>query len=417
MSGKTELLLFDQLSPQVVVENGFFVDVPPSHSIAENATTITFSIHGSEMDYLDLNDTLFYVQVKIFTSSGATLAADSPIRPVNFTLNALFSDVTLHLNDVMVEGGTHLYPYKATIENLFGFTHTTKKLQLAPAGYNKDNDIRLSWIKQSKSKLFVGALRLDFLNQPKYLLLGVNVRITLTKSKPKFALCGGGTTNPRLIIQDTKLYVRRVRVHDSVLKAHLTSLSHRNAIYPYTRGQVISYSIPVGSLSHFRDNLFNSSLLPKLVIVGFVRSSAFNGDNLNEEPFTFEPCNVSFLALYRDGMSLPYRDSYSPDFTNGMFEVDYFKSIIHNVQHLNTNLNNGISVDDFTKNCALFTFNLTPDFDMTQCQMSQDGNLRLEMKFSTPLTYAINVIVYGTFDTQIEITKDRQVICSQHVHH
>jgi len=412
MSGKSELLLFDSATPQVVIENGYFVDVPPIHSIADSATTITFFIHGSEQDYLDLNDTFIYVKYKVVTATKAALPADSPLIPVNHTLNALFSDITLQLNDTIIEGGSQLYPYKATIENIFGFNEDTKRIQLSCAGYDSDASNRKLWIKQSKVNELVGALRLDFFNQPRYLLPNVDIRLSLTKSKPKFALCGGGSTNPNLIIEEAKLYVRRVRVNDSVMQAHEQSLDIHNAIYPYTRGQVLSYSIPIGSLSHFRENLFNSSLLPKFVVVGFVKSSAFNGDNLSEEPFHFKHFGVSTVALYRDGLALPYRDSYSPDFENDLYKADYLKSILHNTQHLNSNLNNGIELEDFALNHSLFTFNLSPDFDMTQCQMAQDGNLRLEVKFSKALSQAINVIVYGTFDTQIEISKDRRVICS-----
>lgn len=87
------------------------------------------------------------------------------------------------------------------------------------------------------------------------------------------------------------------------------------------------------------------------------------------------------------------------------------KSIIHNTQHLNTNMNNGIDLEKFKSGYTFFTFNLTPDFDINQCQMPRDGNLRLELKFGGTLAQAINVIVYATFDSKIEITKDRAIIC------
>ena len=57
----------------------------------------------------------------------------------------------------------------------------------------------------------------------------------------------------------------------------------------------------------------------------------------------------------------------------------------------------------------------TPDFDMLQTQMPRDGNLRLEIRFRTQLKEPINVIVYGTFDTHIQINKQREIVCS-HVH-
>ena len=60
--------------------------------------------------------------------------------------------------------------------------------------------------------------------------------------------------------------------------------------------------------------------------------------------------------------------------------------------------------------CALFTFNLTSDFCITQTQMPRDGNIRLDLKFARNLGEPINIIVYGLFDTEIQITKDREII-------
>ena len=140
-----------------------------------------------------------------------------------------------------------------------------------------------------------------------------------------------------------------------------------------------------------------------------VKSSGFNGDDA-EDPFYFDHFDVSSIGLYKDGQALPHRQIYTPDFTNKLFTLDYVKSMIQNTQHLNTNLNNGIGMDRFSKGYTFFTFNLTPDFDMDQPQLPRDGNLRLDIQFRKKLAHAINVIVYATFDSQLQITKDRQII-------
>lgn len=415
MSGKSELALFDAIPPQVVVESANIIDIPPQTSIAESHSTIDFMIYGSENEYLDLNDTFLYVALKVFTSDGKNLADASVVCPANYFLNALFDDVTLTLNDTIIEGGNHLYPYKATIESIFGFNKETKALQLAPMGFEDDDDKRKLLISKSKQCELVGALRLDFFNQPKYLLPGVNVKVTLHRSGDLFPFTNG-TGNPTISISAAKLYVRRVRVSPSVIKGHEIGLRKKNAIYPYTRAQVITYTIAAGSHSHFRDNIFSSPLMPKFVVVGMVKSASFTGGSTASDPFAFEQFNVQSIGLFRDGQSLPYRELYQPNIRSGSYIRDYMRSIIHNTQHMNTNLNNGITLDDFAKgNYALFTFNLAPDFDINQTQMSRDANLRLELKFRAPLPEAINVIVYGTFDTQIQITQEREVICS-HVH-
>ena len=115
MSGKSELSLFDDIPPQVVIESANFVDVSPLSSIAESQSTIEFSIYGSESEYLDLNDSYLYVALKVTTQDGKTLADSATVCPANYFLNALFDDVTVSLNDTIIEGGNHLYSYKSTI--------------------------------------------------------------------------------------------------------------------------------------------------------------------------------------------------------------------------------------------------------------------------------------------------------------
>ena len=44
-------------------------------------------------------------------------------------------------------------------------------------------------------------------------------------------------------------------------------------------------------------------------------------------------------------------------------------------------------------------------------QMPRDGNLRLDIKFHIALPDSINVMVYGIFDAEIQITKDNTIIC------
>ena len=282
MSGKSELRIFDKHLPQVTVESGTFIDINPTTSLSENASTIDFVIRGSEGEYLDLNDTFLYVLLNVVTNDNKKLASTSTIVPSNFFMNALFQDVILKLNDTVIEGGNRLYSYKATIEDVFNFDRDAKDLQLYMKGYDESADDRKSWIAGSRDCSCVGALRLDFFNQPINLLPGVDVTVTLQRSKDTFALANT-TKGSKIVIKDAKLFVRRIKANPSVSVAHELGLKKQNAIYSYNRGQVVTYAIPAGSQSHFKDNLFSRSLLPKFVVVGFVTSGAMNGD-VNSQP-------------------------------------------------------------------------------------------------------------------------------------
>ena len=425
--GKTELDIFTDRPTQTSVESGIFQDIHPQNAIDATTTVIDFLIQSSQSEYLDLNDTLLSMRLHLEKLDGSkfTAADASQPIPVNYFMNALFSEVTLELNDVTIEGNSNkIYPFKATIEQALNYDDDTKRIQLLPVGVCEDEAERAKWSANSRIFELVGALRLDFFNQPKYLIPGVNVRIRLTLASPLFALkwpaakANTANTDIRFQIDQCIIYARRVKVNPSIETGHIMGLKKHNAKYPYTKSKTINYSIPTGTQTYIKENLFTVAQLPKFVVVGMVRSDAFNG-SLTTEPFKFEHFGVSQVALYRDGQTVPYKRIYNQSFKAGgpnLFTDTYVRSILQSTQLLNNNANNGIEMSDFLeKGYCFFNFNITPDFNMYNPQELVNGNLRLEIRFAKALTHAINVIVYGIFDAQIEITGDRQVINDAHV--
>ena len=426
MSGKTELRIFDDAFPQIVAESAIFQDIHPITALDSSSSVIDFKIQGSATDYLDLNDTLLSLRVKVCKGDGSNFTAgDGLLRPIpsNFFLNSLFTDVTLSLNDIQIEGGSNIYPYKSTIECAMNFNDDTKRIQLLPAGVSSDENERAKWVGDSNQIELVGALRLDFLQQPKYLIPGVSVGIRLTRSKDVFSLevpigtKDDGSQSFKVVITQCILYVRRVKVNPSVEIGHKVGLANKNAIYPYTRTKIVNYTVPSGTQSYFKENLFSTGLLPKFIVIGMVHTEAYNGSYFKQS-FNFQHFKISQLALHRDGQMIPYKRPYTLSYNKngGNFVTDaYVRSILQNTQMLNTNNNNGIDMDDFAnKGYTFFTFNLTPDFDMNQVQQARDANLRLDMTFASALTHAINVIAYGIFDAKIQITGNREIIPDAH---
>ena len=134
MSGKSELIMFNQTYPQVVVDSAIFADVYPTTSLGESPDNIEFVINGAN-DYIDLNDMLLYLKLCIKKHDDSALGATEGLTPSNFYMNALFSDVQLSLNDVVVEGDDQMYGYKSTIDSIFNFNDDSKRIQLLPMGY------------------------------------------------------------------------------------------------------------------------------------------------------------------------------------------------------------------------------------------------------------------------------------------
>ena len=83
------------------------------------------------LKYLDLNDSFLYILYKVKAADGAKALADNAlVTPVNYFVNAQLKDISLYLNDIKIEGGQGVYPYKATIETIFGFNRDAKFYQI-----------------------------------------------------------------------------------------------------------------------------------------------------------------------------------------------------------------------------------------------------------------------------------------------
>ena len=427
---KSELSLFDPLVFQSTMEKASYVDY---HAISnlDGGGPIEFHVTGTSEDYIDVNDTMLYIKVMITNLNGTNLDNGVDVALTNMPISSLFSDVQLLLNDRQIKGGNQLYPYRAMISTLVQNNEATKKNQLICSGFIKEAathhnsragasyTARKAWSAESASREFCGPLHLDFLQQSKYLLGQVDMHIKLVKSQPEFALhklaapgAAPGTlaalTPCKIVFEDAILYVRKVRVAPSVILGHENGLAKQNVKYPIQRCEVVSYTIPQGSLRYEKDNLFRSQM-PKLLIFGLVSNAAFSGSYaLN--PFNFQHGNVNYVALYREGESVPQRP-YKPNFTNGQYMRE-FMGLYQALEMYNRDDECGISFEDFAGGTALFAFNLAPDMSIGggYAQPMREGNLRLEINFTDSTTALMNVIVWAVFDSKIEITRMREVL-------
>ena len=172
---------------------------------------------------------------------------------------------------------------------------------------------------------------------------------------------------------------------------------------------MVSFAIPQGSTSYCKDNLFSSVLLPKLVAIGLVTGAGYTG-TVKHRSLCFQSHHVTGVDLLRNGQCIPYRTGYHCDFDGNTFTDVYVRSILQNLNVLNTNNNCGITLFDFSLESCLFVFNLTPDFDLRERQTIKDSNLRLDLTFKKALTESINVVAYAAYDATFQITKNGEII-------
>ena len=411
IAGKTELDIFSSAPPQVVVESYSFEEIYPKDSIHGYAQSqIQFDIVGSEDDYIDLNETLLTVKIKAVASDGKDLTTDiASMTPSNYLLYTLFKDITLYLNHTKVEDTNDTYYQKAIIENALNFSKDTKNIFMKSIGFGSDTD-RNKWLQKSAEMTLCGPVNLDFFEQPRYLIPGVNLSIKFQRNESTsiFQYAKSGTETeikPLIFIKEAKLLIRRVRAQQSVRIGHNMGMNNQNAIYPIQRAKILQFSIPKGSRSEYKDNVFSDERLPKFVLITFQKTSKISGEYASLCS-SFDNCNIQSISLSR---GIDYKDTYNVNMANDFTEA-YVKSLILNMGLLNKNMNNGISMDEFKSEYPFITFVLAPDFDVDQAKLPKTGNLKIDVRFREALTDPVTMYVYGVFDGEVQIAKDGSII-------
>ena len=200
----------------------------------------------------------------------------------------------------------------------------------------------------------LGHLHCGILNQERFLLSCVEMRLRLVRSRNNFCLMGSTSKDYTCGIQilEATLLVRRTKVAPGVLLTHARALSKVTAKYPLTRVEVQTISLHAGAYGETIDNVILGQLL-KRIIIGYVDNKAFNGD------FKLNPFNFHHLSLYVDSVQIPSRPQ-QPDFANYCLHVDSFHTLLSGTGMRFLNMGHSIDREDYRRGYCLFAFDLTP---------------------------------------------------------
>ena len=420
-SVSSQLDLFSVPPTQTSLDDGLFTEYRPI-SILTSTGPIEFTISAENSNYIDFANSFLYVRASVTKHDGTNLEAGSEIAPECNFLHSLWSQIDVYLNGSLVTQSNNNYPYRAYIENLMSFSQSAKTSQLssllwyrntsdhfdARAAENQGYTKRKALAAESKEIDMMGRLHIDLSFQNRYLLNGVEVRMKLIRSKDLFCLHGNANQHThRVSLKEVSLFVRKVKPNPAIQLAHVKALEHATAKYPIRRVELKTFTIPTGSLSAVKENLYLGQL-PNRIIVGIVGNDAFNGVT-PKSPFNFEHHSINFMTIYKDGVQIPSKP-LQPDFANNKFIRSYMRLFNQTGQYYR-DTGNGISRDQFKNGCALFAFDLTPQQDSGEFgfELIKHGNLRIEIHFAQATPRTLTVISFAEHDNILEIDKERNV--------
>ncbi|TWW77441.1 hypothetical protein D4764_12G0008310 [Takifugu flavidus] len=195
---------------------------------------IEFFIPGDGDRYLDLNDTLLHLRVKITNANGSNLANDAAaVGLINYPLNTIFSQCDVTLGDRLISQSSATHPYRCMIETLLNFSPDTLSSQFTGGLFYKDtagsvdsivlvngpnNGLtrRAASTARSREVHLLGPLHGDIFFCERLLLNSVDLRIKLTRANDAFCLMGARDSAFSLKVLGASLFVKKVAVSPAV---------------------------------------------------------------------------------------------------------------------------------------------------------------------------------------------------------
>lgn len=147
--------------------------------------------------------------------------------------------------------------------------------------------------------------------------------------------------------------------------------------------------------------------MPKRLIIAFAAADANNG-NIHKNPFDFKHYNNTSVIISSDSQT-QIRPVKS-DFQKGHYLQAYL-SLFECCGVYFSDTGNGLTHDDYANGYTLMGFDLTEDLSASENHwaLPRQGSLRIDLQFAKPLVESVVVIVYGEFDSLIEIDKNRNI--------
>lgn len=399
----------------------------------DNATVIEFNIVNKSNDtYLDLSSATLYFQIQALKTNGAiykensitsekTDARETQPSFVNNMLSSLIKNVTVSMNNVVVSSCA-LYSYKAYIDTVLNYGTDATKTQLALGGFFMDDVDKLDTIEdtenygteQRRNLLYNSAvvnlyskLDVDVFSTPRLLINGIDLKITLTLNEKQFYLMEKNESKINII--KSSVFIRHCRVNENILLMHHKMLNAQNAIYPYSKSNLKSFTIPSLISSYQIDNIV-SGVLPNSLIFGFVSNEAFNGKK-SVSPYNFQNFGLSSFTLYVNG--IPISGHPLEIMKNGETRLMHpYRSLFLNTQSLYKDTTSLITYDHFKGGYFLIPINLSPTLELSGSLCSsllRQGVIKVELKFHEVVLKPLNMIVYTETTGMFTIDRNRKI--------
>lgn len=433
----TELALYEGKYMTDACVNKFLEPKHPTSAIDTNANNpIDFLIDGTDKA-IRLNASFIHLELEYQGKHRVAVAAGNVDRDafdveaqcvaVNNIAHSIFDTVTITMQGKEISS-TSNYPYTSYFNTRFNFNKSILENYGKLSGWSPDDldaldsvDAVNNEILKKRRALANGRKTLDLIMMPfvplfhldKIIPPNVSIGINLKrKTTPGFylmheALLAGEKWD--LVVKSAVLYVQRLELTpEYVIGLEQILLSPEMPIvFEMTEPTVITCNVGNGVSQFSMNNMFNGAV-PEKILIGFVQTAAYTGTR-DKNPFNFKHCNISEIALYKNGIPFPV-PPIKANFADNQVAMAYQNTIT--ALECTSPIGPSLSLEEFVKGTTIFAFSTNPDPSGNtdiHSMINQTTNMRLEVTFNTQLTEEMMCIIYFERDTRVALDRNRNV--------
>ena len=390
----------------------------PEPSDIASGGPINFMIHSTPQYYLDMAN--IYVEFKItLLNSLKTRVGEGDWKSyfINNLSQSLWSTVKVSLNNTNVESSYHVQQLSnlhhilttpnLTVENR-GKPHAAFPIipdsikQTIDAGMIAQEDIvkRIEFSKTVNGVNIIAPLALDIASATKYLMDGVDMKLTLEPSQANYIIkrtnsAGNTQINHKYKIENVRLKVKLIKPSDGVYMEEQKSLLKRPFEYLLRRQLVKEIVFPQNQREITISRPYQS-IIPNKIYLFMVDQRAAHGSYYHH-PFFYGDFGLQSYSVKIDGLEIA-----GHTVSNDLVET-YVNSVrAHSEDYF-------IPYDLYKKGCFVIAIDTNQGSELNTLAIERRGNMSISLHMSEPLENSLLVYVVGVVDSAFTLDSNRSI--------
>lgn len=398
----------------------------PKSSI-DSGTFIKIEIQGGQNEFIDICETLLWLQLKIVNLDGSNIeeGKDEDLCCfVNGISSALFKNLGVRLNNQPISTEDGYYAYRADIENKF-FVPVQLKSALSDAGHNEeiilfdkltnaqafedpalDQTYRKRMARSSASKHvhFCSKLFSPIFDQPKPLPPMSKLVLNFERNSDAFCLLARKSRAQKIQIVDMGVEVKFDKVDAEVMNEMLDLTKKDPFKYQLRRAVITPFPKPPHLVDLSLTDVFSANQhLPRKILLAIVDQDAERG-NRKKDPFGYQSFNMSSIKLVIGGVTRP-----RIELDTNLKRLNSLRVACESMLQGNTN---GITLDNYIEKNHVVGWDLSPinSVPLTSFNLDSTESVGIEIKLTRAYEGPLTILVYAEYEAEMLLDSKGYVI-------